>query len=254
MIDNLKSKNIKDKAKIFFVCLLGVYIFYFLLTNFGETIEISSMIDKERILLVLLLSSLIHLLILPSRMWTLIRDMTDKEYSFFSYLITHSNSFLMSISPLGVIGTEATRFMYINWKNDIKTRDKLYVLFLDRLSGLIAVISFGGIFLFAKPLIATILIAPVAIFIIKVFFLDSLNIYKYSAAIIISLVGFIFYFFQLKLVLGIFVDDISIFSTVAIATVLVISGALPFSVLGLSLREVAFQQILIQMGFTGTMQ
>ena len=102
-------------------------------------------------------------------------------------------------------------------------------------------------------MIATILIAPVAIFIIKVFFLDSLNIYKYSAAIIISLVGFIFYFFQLKLVLGIFVDDISIFSTVAIATVLVISGALPFSVLGLSLREVAFQQILIQMGFTGTM-
>jgi len=253
MLDSFMNKNMKEKVKTLLIFFLGIYIFSFLLTNFSEIFQIGSMLNKEVIFQVLLLSVLIHLLILPARMWLLIRKMVVENYSSLDYLKTHTNSFLMSISPLGLIGTETTRFIYINWKNEIKAKDKFYTILLDRLSGLIAVLSFGGIFLFTNPNLITILIAPISIVIIKLFFRDTLDIYKYSKAISISLAGFIIYAFQLQLVLSVFVPDIEIHSTVAIATLLVVSASLPFSIFGLSLREITFQQILIQIGFSGTM-
>ena len=71
--------------------------------------------------------------------------------------------------------------------------------------------------------------------------------------VVYSLIGFSFYLIQLNYVLSAYIFELSILELITIATLLVLSQIIPLSIFGIGLKELIFQQVLVQMNFTNSM-
>ena len=242
-----------EKIKITLSIILFIYVSFYVFLNFGEVYEIAYKLDFQSISILLVCSVFIHLFILPKRMWLLIKRKINTNYTYIKYLRTHSMSFLLSASPLGFVGTDAGRFLNISWKKNISPQDRFYCLFIDRFFGFTTVLCIGSFFIFGKifPILFFLYVASVLLFNYKFPKITSNKILV--GLVVYSLIGFSFYLIQLNYVLSAYIFELSILELITIATLLVLCQIIPLSIFGIGLKELIFQQVLVQMSFTNSM-
>ena len=119
-----------------------MYVCVYFFQNLYEINDIVRSLGVIDLIGLIAISALIHLLILPLRMWVLIRNMVVNEYTFFNYTYTYCSTFLLSITPLGLLGSDAGRYYSINWKIENSELKKMSMIFLDRLSGFLVILFF----------------------------------------------------------------------------------------------------------------
>lgn len=232
---------------------LALYIAFFLTKNIEQYVFLTQIVGLDSIYLILLCSLAIHLIILPNRMWSVLKVHVDPSFSFRSYLPVHSHSYLFTVSPLGIIGYEINRALRISWKAEITSKTKFHLLIVDRLLGLLTVLVIASYFIF--PILSICLAISFILLLVLVRNLNQINLTakKSIYMVILSAIGFVIYSLQIDSLLSNLLSNILFKESLIIASILIISAIMPFSFLGLSFREIAFQQILINMGLEASL-
>ena len=244
-----KIFNIKKLQLYVSIFLLG-YILYFLSRNLNEYGFLVSELGLQNILILLFLSFVIHLIILPNRFWLILKDNISNSSTFLDYLSVHAYSFLFSISPLGILGSELNRIFKVSWDNKIKNNSKLYLLVLDRVCGLLSVLMVASYFV-SKWITLFFIISTFSLILFTNRIHDKkISIKKWLGIFFLSAFGFLIYANQINILIGVFLPDILFYESLVISALLIITAIIPFSFLGLSIREIAFQQILVILGLS----
>ncbi len=248
----LKVFNIK-KIQFYISIILTGYVLFFLSRNLNEYRFLVSELGLQTFVILLVLSSVIHLFILPNRFWLFLKDNISGSFTFLDYLAVHTYSFLFSISPLGILGSEVNRIFNVNWDNKIKNNSKLYLLVLDRLCGLLSVLLVASYFV-SIWITLFLIISTLALILVTNHIHDkSISIKRWLGIFFLSAFGFLIYANQINILIGGFLPDILFYESLLISALLIISAIIPFSFLGLSIREIAFQQILIVLGLSDSL-